>query len=289
MTTGKLLLVDGTQLLYRSFFGIRALSTASGQPTNAVYGFIRGIHQLVECWKPTHLAVAWDGGTPEYRLRLIHDYKAQRPPMPDDLRCQIEPAEEFLKLAGIARILIDGQEADDVLASVVRAGAPQFSEVLLSTTDKDLLQLVSGNTFIVPWGKSGQRTDDAAVRERTGVAPCQIIDWLALTGDTVDNIPGIPGLGPKTACKLLAQFDNLETLWLRIDEVMPSRLREALVSNRALVERNREVVALRDDLDCVPDWETLVYRPEQPAQMRSFYMRLEFSSLIKDDAQKELF
>ena len=157
MSARRLLLVDGTQLFYRSFFAIRGLSTHDGLPSNAVFGFIRGIHQLAELWKPSHLAVAWDGGTPKARLDLLPEYKAQRPPMPDDLRRQVEPVRDFLGLAGIPLIRLDQEEADDVLASLVRWGEPGADDVMIVTCDKDLYQLVSEKTCMVGWGKDDKR------------------------------------------------------------------------------------------------------------------------------------
>jgi len=289
MIARRLLLVDGTQLFYRSFYGIRELSTSLGEPSNAVFGFIRGIHQLIEGWRPSHIVVAWDGGIPAARLQLLPQYKAQRPPMPDALRQQIEPVAEFLNLAGITRIRLDHEEADDILATFARKAALESEEILIATSDKDLYQLVSDNIFMVSWGKDDKRIDRTGVFEKTGVYPHQIVDWLALTGDTVDNIPGIEGLGPKTAAKLLAQFGSLATLWPRITEVKPQRIHDNLLAGRDRVERNLGLVRLQDGLDCIPSWESLVVRTEQAQILRPFYSRMEFHSLIKGGEQGELF
>lgn len=289
MMARRLLLVDGTQLLYRSFFGIRGLSTSTGEPTNAVYGFVRGIHQLIEAWKPSHLAVAWDGGVPAARLALLPEYKAQRPPMPDALRQQIDPVAEFLCLAGIARIRLDHEEADDVLASLARQAGAGVEEIMIVTSDKDLYQLVSANTVVVAWGKDDKPVGREGVHAKTGVYPEQIVDWLALTGDSVDNIPGVEGLGPKTAASLLGQFGSLDALWPRLDEVKSQRIREKLLANRGRVERNLSLVKLQDTLPCLPDWARLEVRHESPAVMRPFYSRMEFHSLIKGGEQGELF
>ncbi len=289
MTARRLLLVDGTQLFYRSFFGIRGLSTSAGEPSNAVYGFVRGIHQLLETWKPSHLAVAWDGGVPACRLKLLPEYKAQRPPMPDALRQQIEPVSEFLQRAGITRIRLDHEEADDVLASLVRESEPGAGEIMLITSDKDFYQLVAGPTVMVGWGKDDRPIGRAEVYLKTGVYPEQIVDWLSLTGDTVDNIPGVAGMGPKTAAKLLGQFGTLAALWDRIGEVNSDRIRDNLLGAREAVERNRLLVALRNDLTCFPGWDELAVKPENSSLLRPFYTRMEFHSLIKGCDQGELF
>lgn len=289
MIAQRLLLVDGTQLFYRSFFGIRGLSTHDGTPSNAVFGFVRVIHQLIELWKPSHLAVAWDGGVPPARLALLPEYKAQRPPMPEALRQQFEPVSEFLRLAGITLIRHDHEEADDILASLIRRCEPESEEILLASCDKDLYQLVSDKTSMVAWGKDDHKVRRSAVLEKTGVHPEQIIEWLALTGDAVDNIPGVEGMGPKTAAKLLEQFGSLPALWQHLDQVKSPRVREHLIAGRERVERNLSLVKLLGNLDCFPGWEPLSFRPENPLTMRSFYARMEFHSLIKGCDQGELF
>lgn len=284
-----LLLVDGTGLFYRSFFAIKGLSVHGGQPTNAVFGFVRALHQMAETWKPTHLAVAWDGGSPADRLALLPDYKAQRPPMPDALRVQYEPIKEFLGCAGIPLIRLDQQEADDVLATLAHWAERDGSDVLVASSDKDLYQLVTDRVGIITTGKDDPRIDAAGVLHKTGVQPSQIVEWLALTGDQVDNIPGVGGLGPKTAARLLAQFGSLEAMWARLGEVESLPLREKLMAARSLVEKNLKLVSLRDDLDCVPGWPGLEFRTETPERMRPFYERMEFHSLVRTLDQPELF
>ncbi len=277
----RLLLIDGNGFFYRSFFAIRNLSTRDGQPTNAVFGFIRACHQLFEVLGPTHVAVAWDGGVPRARLDLIPDYKAQRPPMPDALRAQLPHIAEFLERAQIPMIRIEGEEADDVLASLSDWAVKQDAEVLMATSDKDMFQVVGERTRIVQAAKDAPLIDSDAVKEKTGVLPRQIVDWLALTGDAVDNIPGVPGLGPKTAARLLGVFGNLDELWRRLPEVESVRLRDSLVQFRSVVDRNREVVRLNGSLQCSPGWPLMERRTEEAARMRSFYEKMEFHSLLK--------
>lgn len=289
MSARRLLLVDGTQLLYRSFFGIRGLTTHDGQPSNAVFGFVRGIHQLLDVWKPTHWAVAWDGGVPKARLELLPEYKAQRPPMPDDLRRQVDPVRDFLGLAGIPLIRLDHEEADDVLASLACWGEKNADDIIIVTSDKDLYQLVSEKTGMAGWGRDDKRIGKAEVFEKTGVHPWQIVEWLALTGDAVDNIPGVEGMGPKTAAKLLGQFGTLEAMWPRLNEIHSARLRANLEAQRDRVERNLALVRLLSDLPCVPGWDALAVKPESPALMRPFYVRMDFHSLVKNADQGELF
>lgn len=289
MAASRLLLVDGTQLLYRSFFGIRGLSSSTGAPTNAVFGFVRGVHQLLEVWHPSHIAVAWDSGAPAARLELLPEYKAQRPPMPDLLRQQIAPVHEFLELARIPLVTQPHQEADDILASLACQKQAEVDEVLIITSDKDMLQLVGGKIGMAAWGKEDQPLTREGVLLKTGVYPDQVVDWLALVGDTVDNIPGVAGLGPKTAAKLLAQFGTLEALWGRLDEIASDRIRLALQGARERVERNRQIVVLNRAMPDLPPLDELAARPESPDRLRAFYQRLEFHSLVRSTEQGELF
>lgn len=277
----RLLLIDGTGLFYRSFFAIKNLSTRAGSPTNAIFGFIRACHQLKESLRPSHLAVAWDGGAPQTRLSLVPEYKAQRPGMPDALRAQYEGIVDYLEQAQIPLIRMEGQEADDVLASVAEQGVRDGADVLVATSDKDMYQIVGNRTRIVPAAKDAPLVDPAGVVEKTGVHPWQIVDWLALTGDTVDNVPGVPGLGPKTAARLLQAYESVDELWRRIREVESEKLRENLLRHREVVERNRKVMRLDAGLPCSPGWNAMVNRAEEPERMRPFYERMEFHSFLK--------
>jgi len=277
----RLLLIDGNGFFYRSFFAIRNLSTKDGHPTNAVFGFIRACHQLVDALAPTHVVVTWDGGVPQARLNLVPGYKAQRPPMPDALRCQYPDIADYLDRARIPLVRLEREEADDLLASLTEWAVKQGAEVLMATSDKDMYQMVGEKTRIVPAAKDAPLIDGRGVLEKTGVHPRQIVDWLALTGDAVDNIPGVAGLGPKTAARLLGVFDSLEGLWPRLEEVESAKVRDALRANRELVERNREVVRLNRNLSCSPGWEAMARKAEDAERMRPFYERMEFHSLLK--------
>lgn len=289
MSFRRLLMVDGAAHLYRSFFGIKGLSSRDGKPTNAVYGFIRAIHQFQHVWNPTHIVVAWDGGTPVERLERLPSYKSQRPPMPEALREQIAPIMEYLELAAVPVIRLERQEADDVLASLATwASAEGADETLIASSDKDLFQLVDDRVSLIAGAKDEPKMGPEAVRAKTGVHPAQIVDWLALTGDAADNIPGVEGLGPKTAARLLEQFGSLEALWPRLAEVESERIRSRLEAARALVENNVQLIRLRRDLACAPGWDALAVRPESPAKLRPFYERLEFHSLLKGLEQPSL-
>lgn len=281
MPDKTLLLVDGTGVAYRAFYAIAGLSTSGGRPTNAVFGFIKMLQQMQQAWKPTHWAVVFDGGLPEERMERLATYKAQRAPMPDALDEQFEPIEDYLARAGVCSLRVERQEADDVMASMAEWAKPASREVLIASSDKDLYQLVGERLGIVPPTKLGARMGPAEVLEKTGVPPERIVEWLALTGDSVDNIPGVPGVGPKTAAKLLSAFGSLKDLRDRLAEVGSAKLREAISAHWADVERNVQLVTLRRDLPLSLGWEDLRRREPRPEKLLPFYEEMEFRSLAQ--------
>jgi len=285
----RLLLLDGMAVVYRAFYAIRELKTPDGRPTNALYGFIRMAQQLERTYRPTHWAVIFDGGLPEARTKLLPSYKAQRVPMPDELREQLEPLNHFLAICGIHHIRIEGEEADDILATLAAKSASSGNEVWVATNDKDLFQLVSSSVHMVSPAKEDRMMGVPDVVEKTGVPPESIAEWLALTGDTVDNIPGVPGVGPKTAAKFLQQYGTVERLYACLDEWPSGKLKDALREHRDRVFMNIQLTTLRLDLPVEPDWERWrVTKPEVPALL-DFYKKMHFTSLLKEWDNRSLF
>lgn len=198
---------------------------------------------------PTHLAVIWDGGLAPERTAAHPEYKAQRPPMPDGLARQMDGIVEYLRAAGLASWCHDGVEADDWIAVAARRAAGVGARVVIASADKDFMQLVTPQVGLLnPGDKSERVWTDAEVISKTGVRPDQIVDWLSLVGDSVDNIPGVHGVGPKTATGLLQQFGSLDALYARLAEVKSDRVRESLAAAREAMTRNRELIQLRDDV-----------------------------------------
>ncbi len=276
-------------MAYRAFFAIRELTTKEGRPTNAVYGFIRMVQQLNRQWTPTYEVAVFDGGVPDERMKLLATYKAQRAAMPDELNEQFPLIEEYLRLSGISVLREDKQEADDVMAALAVKAAHGGAEVLLATSDKDMFQLVNDRVFIVPPTKSDTRMGIAEVREKTGVDPASIVEWLALIGDTSDNIPGVPGVGAKTAAKLLNAHGSVEGIYSNLDEISQEKLRKALETHREDVERNMRMMKLRADLPLASDWDDWKVGGGDPNGLHAFYKRLEFNSLAKDLENPSLF
>lgn len=257
------------------------MTTSDGRHTHALLGFIRMLQQLLRTWQPTHVAVAFDAGLPEWRMRLLESYKAQRPPMPAELREQINYVAEYLHAFSLAGVSLAGEEADDVMASLTdrlleRSGA----ETLLVSGDKDLFQLVGSSVALVSPAGKPLRTGIDEVRAKTGVHPSRVVFWMALIGDSADNIPGVPGIGPKTAARLLAEHENPPALWRELERVQPVSLRNTLRAHRELVERNLALMTLRRDLPVTQDpWREL--RREEPcaAQLNDFFARYELTSM----------
>jgi DNA polymerase-1 len=247
----RLLIVDGHAYAYRAFHAIRGLRAPDGKPTNAIYGFVKMLAKMRANLAPTHLIVAWDGGLSAERMVLLPEYKAQRPEMPDDLRPQFDEIENYLDAAGMESYCGDGVEADDYIACLARHAVAAEMTTVIASSDKDFMQLVSARVGLLnPHDKTEAIWTDEQVRAKTGVEPSQIVDWLSLIGDSVDNISGVPGVGPKTATDLLKQFGSVEKIFSRLGEVKSERLRVALENAKARVERNQKMVRLRDDLEC---------------------------------------
>ena len=278
---GRLLIIDGHAYAYRAFFAIRSLRGGGGGATNAIFGFIKIVEKLLKSLKPEYLAVVWDGGLSAERLVLLPEYKAQRPAMPDDLRVQFDPIIDYLRAMGFCSLCRDGVEADDYIASLARQAERSGLAVVIASADKDFMQLVSPAIGLSnPNDKTNRIWTRVEVREKTGVEPEQIVDWLSLMGDAVDNIPGVPGVGPKRAAELLGQFGSVAGLLERMGEVKPAGLRERVTAAAAVIRRNLEMVRLRDDLPC--EIVASHCRIGVPAvdKLRELYGRWEFKGML---------
>ena len=270
MPNALLLLVDGLAVAYRAYHAIPSLTSTSGEPTNALFGFIKMVRQLDEQWRPTHRAVIFDGGLPEA------------------LVSQLDPIVTFLQLAGWSSIRPLDEEADDALATLAVASAQAGGKVLIASSDKELLQLVDQRIQVIPPVKAAVPFGPRAARGKMGVDPEQVVDLLALMGDTADNIPGVPGIGPKIAAQLLAEFRTLENLWNGLDRVGSERVRNLLQTHRAAVERNVELMRLRTDLPDLPAVDQLASRrPDLPGLVR-FLEERDLHSVAKLYQEMEL-
>ncbi len=289
MHTKTLLVVDGMAAVYRAFYAIKNLKTSSGHPSNAVFGFVRMIDQLKKAWNPSHIVVAFDGGLPPERMELVPDYKGNRSPMPDELRMQLDSINEYLEAATIPSIRLDACEADDIMATLAVRAADADTRVLLATHDKDLFQLVNDNIQIVPVTGRREIMGIDEILAKTGVLPNQIVDWLALIGDSADNIKGVPGVGPKTATQLLTKYGSVEGVWPHISELHGNKLKESLGASRNIVERNQKMVKLYCDLDGIPDWALFSVASPKIGELLKFFDKFEFHDFAKNLREPELF
>jgi DNA polymerase-1 len=277
----RLLIVDGHAYAYRAFHAIRDLHSPTGRPTNAIYGFVKMLAKMRAAIRPTHLVVVWDGGLSAERVAALPEYKAQRPAMPDDLKPQLDEMVNYLKAVGIVSFCREGVEADDYIACLARRGAEAGMEMVIASSDKDFMQLVSKRIGLLnPTDKTEMIWTDEQVRVKTGVEPSQIVDWLSLIGDSVDNIPGVPGVGPKTAAELLNRFGSVRVLYERLDEVKSEKLRANLRAAEEAVRRNCTLVRLRDALPCEFSPEELAEKPADPVRLGELYRHWGFRTLL---------
>jgi DNA polymerase-1 len=259
----RLLLVDGHYYLYRSFFAIRGLKNSRGEPTNAIYGFIKALRKMLADVKPDRAAVIWDAGLPARRVELQPTYKQNRSEMPDDLRPQEEWLQKNISLLGTQSLELPNTEADDLIACYARAARKDGVDVVIATNDKDILQLVETNIHIYSTNKT------------------HIADVLALTGDSSDNIPGVPGIGGKTAVQLVTAHGSVQSLLENPAIIENPRLREKIIANREIIIANREMVRLDDDLPLPVSWKSLEISPRH-AELLAALRDCEFKSLVSE-------
>lgn len=282
----KLLLVDGHYYLYRSFYAIRGLTNSRGEPTNAIFGFTKALRRMVQDIQPDYAAVVWDAGLPARRTALQPDYKQQRPEMPADLKAQEAPMQQLVSWLGFASIAVPGTEADDIIASYAKA---HDGETVIATNDKDILQMVNDRIAIYSTAKADlldEKTGFALlgiseVHRKWGVAPGQIGDVLALTGDSSDNIPGVNGIGSKTATALIQQFGSISEMLARLESIEKPKVREKIAEGADQILQNLEMVRLDMDLPLPVPIHDMEVRPQYP-ELIDAIAGFEFKTLLAE-------
>jgi len=247
--TRPFLLVDGSSYLYRAFHvpQLQQLTDSRGEPTGAVYGVINMLRSLLSEYQPEFMAVVFDARGKNFRHELYKEYKANRPPMPDELAVQIEPLHELVRALGLPLLQVDGVEADDVIGTLASRATELGMQTVISTGDKDMAQLVGPQVTLINT-MSRTTLDPDGVKEKFGVPPERIIDYLALMGDSSDNIPGIPKVGPKTAAKWLNQFGSLDELIAHAGEIK-GKVGESLRDNLDTLGMSRQLTTILCDLE----------------------------------------
>ena len=280
-TKNHLVLIDGPNYVFRAFHAVRHLSNSKGEPTNAVFGYVQMLKSVLSRLTPTHVAVAFDpkGGT--FRNEMYSEYKAHRPPMPEELAAQWPKVLEVTEAFNLPLICIQNYEADDVIATLAKQAEAEGWDVTIVSTDKDLMQLVNEHIHTLDTMKNIEY-DPAAVKEKWGVEPLRIQDLLALAGDSADNIPGVPGIGPKTAVQLLEEYDDLEGVLSRAGEIKQNKRRENLIEFADDARLSYQLVALDHNtpVDCQLD--DLVLSPPNRNELATLFADLEFKRLVEE-------
>jgi len=280
MTSEKtLLLVDGSSYLYRAFHALPPLSNSAGEPTGALYGVANMLRKLVKDYQPGHLAVIFDAPGKTFRDDLFAAYKAHRPPMPEELARQTAPLHAMVRAMGLPLLQIAGVEADDVIGTLAKQAADQGMRVLIVSGDKDMAQLVDERITLLDTMKDSSM-NARGVEEKFGVPPARIVDYLALTGDSSDNIPGVPGVGPKTAAKWLGEYGSLDAIMANAVAIQ-GKIGEKLRASLDQLPLSRQLATLHCDvpLDLTP--EQLRRVPEDIQTLRTLYNRYEFKTWLK--------
>ena len=278
-TSPDLVLIDASSYLYRAFNALPPLTSSRGEPTGALFGVLNMLSRFLKECRPHHLALVFDAPGRTFRDELFAEYKAHRPPMPDALRVQIEPLLGALAAQGLPLLRIEGVEADDVIGTLARRTARAGERVLISTGDKDMAQLVDDSITLVNT-MSNTMLDRAGVKAKFDVFPEQIVDYLALVGDSADNIPGIDKVGPKTAAKLLGQYGTLDNLIAHVGEV-GGKVGENLRASLATLELSRKLATIDTDVDLPVKTGDLNPHPPDLGRLRELYTRYELRSLLR--------
>ena len=282
-----LILVDGSSYLYRAFHAFPPLTNGAGEPTGAMYGVLNMLRSLLLQYQPSHVAVVFDAKGKTFRDELFAEYKSHRPPMPDDLRSQIEPLHQMVKAMGLPLLAISGVEADDVIGTLARQAEREGRDVLISTGDKDMAQLVSPHITLINTMNNTVLGPDE-VNDKYGIPPELIIDYLALMGDSSDNIPGVPGVGEKTAQALLQGLGSLETIYNDLDKVASLSFRGAktmgkkLADNQEMAMLSYQLATIKTDVELELTCEQLTVKPLDQQLLLELFARYEFKRWLTD-------
>lgn len=275
-------IVDASSFIFRAYYAVKHLSNKKGLPTNAVFGFANMILSILSELKPQYIAIVYDTKTPSFRKDLYPEYKANRGAMPEDLEPQIPYIKKFVSALGLPGFERPGFEADDVIATLAHEAAEKKheAEVCIVTSDKDLMQLVQEGVFLYDTMKQ-KRTDTAGVVEKLGVKPEQVPDYLGLVGDSSDNIPGVAGVGPKTASEILQQFGSMEALYADLESVKKEGLRKKLAEHKDNAFLSKELATVKRDLQIQKDWHELKCVPTYGPEFRALLEELDFHALLR--------
>ena len=277
----KLLAIDGNSLIHRAFWALPQMTDGEGRPTNAVYGFFSMLFRMVETYSPTHIVVAFDKKGPTFRHEMFEQYKAGRKPTPDDLKVQIPMLQDALSILGIYCAEKESFEADDILGTL--SILPETVKYIV-TGDRDALQLISDSAFVVLTKKGVtevKQYDEAELKSEYGLQPCQIIDLKSLMGDASDNIPGVPGVGEKTALKLIGEYGTLENLYVHMDELPQNKLREKLENNKDSAFFSKELATINTEVPLDMELNDAFFGGFDNSRLQAMCEKYGFRSFLK--------
>ncbi|MDP3789086.1 MAG: DNA polymerase I, partial [Candidatus Omnitrophota bacterium] len=280
----KLFIIDGNSFCYRAFYAIKELANSSGEPTNAVYGFISMLRKIIKDEKPDYLAIAFDLKGPTFRHKKYEEYKIHRKPMPDALVTQMPVIKEVVRAYNVPIFEKEGFEADDIIATVTKKLSGKSLDVYIVTGDKDALQLVDQHVKVYSTHKEGLVYDTEKVKERYGIGPDKIVDLLALMGDASDNISGVPGFGEKTAVSLIQEFDTLDNILSHPEKIKSEARRRLVVENADKARLSRELATLDDRVPLDIDLEKMKIGEPDTERLLELFKRLEFRNLVQEYA-----
>jgi len=276
----KLIIIDGSSYFFRAFFAIQHLSNSKGFPTNAIYGFTNMLLRVLDVEKPEYLVIAFDTPKPSFRKELYSEYKANRESPPEDLVIQIPEILKMVDAFQIKRMQLEGAEADDVIGTLAERAVREGYQVDIITGDKDLMQLVNEDVTLYDTMKD-KRVGPEGVVEKFGVKPSQVVDFLALMGDASDNIPGVTGIGEKTAAQLISEFGSLSNLYKNLDKIKQEKRRETLKQEKEMAFLSQKLATIKKDLAIDWHWEECRYQGPNPELLRELFERFEFGQLMK--------
>src|SRR3990172_4810786 len=280
MNDTTLILVDGSSWLYRAYHALPALSTSRGEPTGAIHGVVAMLRKLIKEYQPDYMAAVFDARGKTFRDDMYPEYKANRPPMPDELCAQIEPLHKIVRAMGLPLLMVEGVEADDVIGTLAHRAEQAGIKTIIATSDKDMAQLVTDRVVLVNT-MDNTTLDASGVQQKFGVSPAQFIDYLTIIGDAIDNVPGVPKVGPKTAAKWLTDYQTLEGVIAHAGEIkgkIGDNLREAIPQ----LSLSKQLVTIRLDVPLDADLAELQPAPSDKEALKTLYTRLEFKTWLNE-------
>jgi len=277
----RLFIIDGSSYIFRAFFGVPNLSNSKGFPTNAVFGFLKMLKNTLVIYKPTHIVIALDSKEETFRKKRYPAYKANREAMPEELSVQVPYIEQLIHAMNIPSIRIHGVEADDIIASLTKKAEEHDFDVTIISGDKDLMQLVNDRTVMIDTLKNRVYNVKGVV-EKLGVEPKQVLDYLSIIGDASDNVPGVRGIGPKGAVKLISEFGPLEEIYKKIDSIKNKKHQTSLIESRENAFLSKELITLKYDLDVEFSHDRYSVQEPDVEKLKDIFQKMEFISELRE-------